>query len=195
LPYEVLTNFDETDTGGYLDVTAKTCEFDLLPQNAESYLSDDYGASYFDDFDIEFEAEVTATSVVGAQVGICGISDTAGTINDFALQTDGIRVDIRRYGTNTMWVHLKCHNTDNTDTYEFSGTTMPLRYFKMTRSGTTTTLYIYSDSNRTSLVDTLSITSETGAKRYLNAVCSHEQGQSNRTITGYAQNFEIITAS
>jgi hypothetical protein len=161
-----------------------------MPQNIISYAYKDYGSNYFDDFKIEFEAAITA-SQTGSQVVVCAVSDQIGPKSTFVSNNDAIAVALYNDGGN-ITAELKCQNTDDGDTYAFTGTTLSLTYFTFERSGTDTYLYIYSDSQRQNLTATLSITSETGAKQYLYATASQNAGSSPQ-ITGYTKDFVIIS--
>ena len=87
------------------------------------------------------------------------------------------------------------HSNSNSDTRLDSGvSTHTRRYFRFERSGTTATLKIYTDSARTNLLDTLSITCETGDKRYMYAMASRD-GVASVTISGDTRNFEILENS
>ena len=159
-----------------------------------SYVYKDYGIGYFADYSIEFEAEISASDT-GAEIdGIC-ISNTIGTRADTITANDGQTVVFWNDSGNVT-IRIKDENTDNVDFYTGSGSTIPHYYFRFARSGTTLTLQIYSDSNRSVEVDTLSVVCETGTKRYLYAIMSREDssGGGAQVATGYIQNLEIITA-
>ena len=79
------------------------------------------------------------------------------------------------------------------DIYVDGGSTSNLLYFTFKREGTTATCDIYSDSGRTTLVDSLSITCETGTKQYLYAINVWGETGQTTTITGYVQNLAEIT--
>jgi len=186
-----LTTFDDSnDSGSDFTITAKTCEFDTMERVANSYVFKDYTASYFDDFEIEFEAEIEASDTDGQAV-LCLVSNTAGTKQDQFNANDGIWVAIYNSSGNLVIEIVDGSNVDN-DQINLSGTTMPLRYFTLKRVGTTTTVYLYSDSARTSLINSKSVTGSTVAMRYLHCVASREVS-GTEDITGYTQNFEIVS--
>lgn len=188
-----LTTYTEVDSAGDLTVTSTKVDFDTMQVVADAYLYKDFGAGYFGDFDIDFEAEITA-SATGSIAVLIGIGNTAGSRADWESANDGMFLyALNNAGNIELW--LKCSNTDNLDSYTpAAGSTMALRYFSFKRSGTTLTLEIYSDSSRTVLVDTLTVTSESGTKRYLHAVASRDS-VGTATITGYTQNFSEITST
>jgi len=164
-----------------------------MQQVATSYVYKDYGASYFEYFDIEFEAEITQSQSSG-HVVLCTVSNTIGSWIAWDAANDGIMIDT--YNTSgTFYTRLRDHSNSNQDTYSWGATTtLPLTYYKFERLETTATLKIYSDASRTILIDTLTITCETESKRYIYCLSSRDGG-STTTISGTAQNFEIVTHS
>jgi hypothetical protein len=188
--YENFTTYTEVDAESDFTVTATKALYDTMERDVISYVYKDYGTNYFDNFDINFEIEVTYSQNVGLN-GLFAISNTIDTLSAQITATDGIHV--RAYANSSnMTLYLKDANTGNEDSWVVGGTTIPLRYCRITRVGTTCTLYIYSDSARTTLVDTLSITCETGAKRYLYALCSYETASTGNDQSGYTQNLQIL---
>lgn len=193
-PYEDLTTFTEVDEDSDITITSEKCTVDTMRRDAVSYVYKDYGVTYFDDFDVDFEVEVTAGDNEGNAI-VFAFSNTIGTLQDMNVANDCLECSIYNNNGNLRFA-LICRNTDNSDTYFNGGDTSILLYTTLTRSGTTLTWTLYSDSDRTVVVDTLSITSETGAKRYLYVAASRDIGTVPAdTISFYTQNVEIITAS
>jgi hypothetical protein len=52
---EDLTIWTETDTDGYLEVSESSVVATAVPRNATCYVSKDFGAGYFEDFEVRFE--------------------------------------------------------------------------------------------------------------------------------------------
>ena len=179
------------DEGDDIVVTAKRCAFTALPREVDSHVYDDYGSGYFGDFNIEFEAEITASDSQSI-LFLCAVSNTIGSGAAWISANDAIRVQAFN-NAGSLEVRLKDENTDNVDNYVDGGSTMNLLYFTFERSSTTATLKIYSDSTRQTLVDTLTITCETGTKQYLYCCASRDDANA-ATITGYTQNFEIVSS-
>jgi len=189
---ENLTTYTEVDSAGDLTITSASAAFDTMPRQVVSYVYKDFGASYFSDFDIDFEFQITAISTTGIAT-VFSLSNTIGTFQDQLTANDGLIVVV--YGnTSNFQIQIRDENTDTTDLYTYGGTSTPILYCTAKRNSTTFTLDVYSDSGRTALLDTLSISCETGAKRYLSVVQSRDAG-SGDSITGYSQNYEIQFAS
>ena len=195
---ENLTTYTEVDSGSDITITAPSASFDTMFQNANSYVYKDFGAGNFGDFEIEFEAEIiSATSDGGGNNGavvLCCVSNQVGTWPVWDSNSDGLFIDT--YYLSTQY-HTRIYDQSNNNNDEYIwpvSVSIPLTYFTFKRNGTTLTCEIYSDSARTTLIDTLTVTCETGTKRYLYALGSRNSG-STATITGNTQNFEIIYAS
>jgi len=162
---ENLTTYIEVDSGSDITVTAPSASFVAMPREVVSYVYKDFGAGYFTDFDIDFEFQITAMSTTGV-ASIFSVSNTIGTFQDQITAGDGLRV-VAYGNTNNFQIQIRDENIVAGDVYTYGGTSTPLLYCTVKRNGTTFTLDVYSDSGRTSLLDTLTITCETGAKRYL----------------------------
>ena len=188
---ENLTTYTEVDSGADITVSASAAQFDTMRRDAVSYVYKDFGAGYFSNFDIDFEFEITSVSGNSGVTVLCAVSNTIGTLQDFIDNTDGIDA-LAFSNTGNLEILLTDRSNSNEDSYIDGGTSSNLLYCTMQRIGTTTTLRIYSDSGRTTLVDTLSITCETETKRYFYALISRDSASAaTDTQTGYTQNFEI----
>jgi hypothetical protein len=189
VPYEDLLTFTEVDSDSDITITKYVATFDTMDRDAISYVYKDYGINYFSNFDIDFEFEIT-TSQNNGTVQLCSLSNTIGTLQDMVDANDGIVTFAYTTGGNVL-IYFIDRNTDNSDFYSGSGLSTPQLYCSLVRVGTTAYLYIYSDSARTILVDTLTITCETGIKRYLNVLASRDFVDVSATSSGYVQNINI----
>jgi len=166
-----------------------------MRRDAVSYVYKDFGAGHFGDVEVDFDFEITATFSLYAGEIICCISNTIGTQNDLTVANDGIII-VSYTNAGNIRISIFDYNLDNSDHYYTGGTTSPHLYCTFKRIGSTATLDLYSDSDRTTLVDALSITCETGSKRYFYALASRAAANEvDDTQTGYVQNFEIIGSS
>jgi hypothetical protein len=187
-----LTSFTEVDSGDDITVTDKKCEFDTMQRVANSYVHKDYGTDYFDDFEIEFEIELTATQN-NSLVCVCAVTDSPGTYADHDTSNEGLMAFIYMGGVSNMVIGIL-----NSGSFELSSaenrSTLAKRYATFKRSGTSTTFTLYTDAERT-IVDgffTKTVTSTSTPYDYLQVVASRDSG-SAESITGYTQNFEIIS--
>jgi hypothetical protein len=188
-PLEDLTGYSETDSGSDITVTSTQISFDTMQRVANSWVSKDFGAGFFGDFEFDFEAEVTASSGADAYAGIFNIGNTDGTVQDMITAGAGHVVEAYYDGAD-FTVNLYDIGTTNSDSMVLSTTSvMPQYYFTINRTSTTLTLYIYSDSGRTSLVDTLTVTCQSTTWRYLIPLASRDSAGTT-TITGYVKNLQ-----
>jgi len=193
-PYEDLTTFTEAGTANRIVVEPTQVTYVGLAQNNTTYLYKDYGAAYFGDFDIEFEAQISRAVESTSQVTMLMLSNVLGNFPQIDTANEGLLVDFWWASNVTYW-RLRDFNGDAQDLLTQGDAQALWHYwFKVTRSGTTITLYIYDDADRTSLVDTLSITGATTTYRYMNAMGSRASGVSD-TLDGMNKNYKIIKAS
>ena len=185
---ENLTTYTAVGSAGVFTLDTSAATFTAMRRDAVSYAYYDFGAGYFGNFDIDFEFEITAGTTIGLAV-LCAVSNTLGTFEDQIVANDGIIANAYQ-NNGDLQIQMQDRSTGIFDAYADGGTTSNLLYCTFIRNGTALTLDIYSNSGRTSLVDTLSITCETGTKRYFYVLASRDQG-TDPLISGYTQNFEI----
>jgi hypothetical protein len=163
-----------------------------MPTYITTYLYKDFGVDYFEDFEIQWEAKVDSGNT-SAICSMIAVSNTIGSRVVWTSANDSINtcMDI---SSNDLLFSLRGFNLDNVDHFADHGNSSNLLYFTMKRVGSTAYTYIHSDSSRETLVDTLSIACETGAKRYLYIISSWDVGIS-ASISGYIQNVEVMYGS
>jgi hypothetical protein len=157
-----------------------------MPRSAVTYVYKDYGANYFGDFQIDFEVEITASQSDG--LAVFALGNTAGTFDDLLTANSGLVAAMDNSGGNLRLYVQSIPSAAQLS--NLSGSTMPLRYARFTRSGTTLTFTTYSDSGRTSQVATVSTTCSTTLFRYLMALTNRDSTGS-AYISGYHQNIEL----
>jgi hypothetical protein len=164
-----------------------------MDRSVVSYVYKDYGVNHFTNTTvIEFEFSIPAADSSGI-IYVFGLSDTIGTRVDMVTANDGILVGFQRTtGPTSIYI---LNDVDGGVSDLFEPTSLPptgIVYCTFTRSGTTITLDMYSDSGRTSLIDSLTITGTSLSKRYLYAIVSPELS-SGPEITGHSGEFQIIS--
>jgi len=183
-----LTLFTEVDAAGDITITEDKCDVVTMTTGVDSYVYGDFGADSFDDFTIEFDAEVTASDSNATAALFC-VSDTVGGMNAWNAANDGINVYVLN-NSGSMEIRVIDRSNNDRDEYVIGGSITSHLYFTVTRSGADVTVQIYSDSDRTTLLDTLTITgSSSDGKRYLYCLGSQDTGSGD--LTFYTQNFEI----
>ncbi len=147
---EDLTTWTETDASSKLTVTSSTAAF-ANTMGSTANITKDYGASHFGDFEHLFQAKISERAINGAANPWAMGAASTGT---------EFRVDFTATTTVYLWAGL------SNDSYS-SLTAATDYYYKVKRAGSTLYLYIYSDSGRSTLVDTLSVSCATTAYRWL----------------------------
>lgn len=171
-----------------------------LDRNETAHLYRDFTAGFFSsDFTHLYEAQINSIGQKGL-LGIWGITNTPNDIKSIVdAGGDAFYVYFNRNPSNVYFLTLG--EIDGGAVYEDSYSNFSLStpyYLKVVRDesiGTYGTLYcyIYSDSGRTILVDTLAIMLHSSKKdfRYLHAAQSYNDGQTPFTITGWSQNYDL----
>lgn len=189
---EDLTTYIEVDSAGDLIITSPKVAFDTIRRDANSAVYKDFGASFFGDFRHDLEFEITAETSTNASCAIWGLNDTiaGATIGDFVAANVGMTMSVNG---STQVLTLIEYLTDTSDEFNFSLNTV--YYLSVIRDATTMKCFVYSDSDRTILLDTLTITLRTHS-RYLNAFCSRDSGSNPAAnMTGYMQNLDLNPAA
>ncbi len=196
MAYEDLTTFTESDPGGVLTVTASKVLATSIANNfgATTYLVKDYGADYFDALDVDLaSSSVIVDSGHGAYDMFCfKNSTTAGGFN--ALSSTEFGLMMNDDGTNSR-VGLMRGSFTAFDSCQMSADNVTA-YLTLGRSAgnTEVTLYVYSDSDRTSLVDALVISGVSSTKyRYLWAF-DHTNQFGTLRHTAYFENVDLNLA-
>lgn len=154
-----------------------------------SYIYDDKGVSHFGDF--EHLAKVRLLDSASAvKTGVWGLSNGAHTIKDKIDGTTGISVFL--YFLNFR-VYLYDFETGQAAAYENNSYYNKDLWLTIKRDGDTLTCKIYSDSGRTSLLDTLTISSCTETTfRYIETIHSEDNDtDSYRTSDAYIEELNL----
>ena len=163
-----------------------------ITRNEDAYLYKDFGADHFNGFEILFTAKWTAASDYGiiCLVGLSNQIDDAYHWDDTGCYVmfhydvcaadDKYKIRLQRGGN-------VAH-----DYYACSMNTVYYLKLKREANSDTVNLYIYSDPERTNLLDTLTVSGygNTTRYRYLYAMSSFNSGASE-TASGYVRDVDI----
>jgi len=202
-PTEDFTSYTEVDTGGFLSQTADRSSWTGMHLASDAYLYDDKGVNHFNG---DFEHLVTAmTNMTGdnCQVGFWMLANDLGnwyTLEDGAKNALGIFFS--RYVSYSIGFGITLGELDDGDGYVdrwTGGTSGTVYYVTIKRDedvGTYGTIYVYvySDSDRTTLLDTLSLGLNSNKKdyRYIYGAMSNDwMGADNGQMTGYAEYLDL----
>lgn len=188
---EDFTTYTEVDPNTKLTVTSNKASGVNVDKDENVYLYYDKGVDIYNKIDIDFEAYIDSGSLGGAIAGM-GMSVTAiSTTQNFG--NSDISVLQRETGAGAHRIALRRGNNIANDEFT-TGAADTLYYCTLlrTKDSNTVTLKIYSDSNRTSLLDTLSVSGfGTSTKyRYLYGFVNKNEPASGDDFDGYIQNME-----
>lgn len=182
---EDLTTYTEVDPNSHITVATGKVTGAGINRNESAYLYKDFGAGYFNALNINFEFKCTELSTND----IGGLVCTANDVGDKSQWTgDNIWCSIYYASGGSRKIYL------GADYYVLTVNT--LYYCTLSRSAgsDTVSLKIYSDSARTTLLDTLTTTISASATfRYLYAMSSLYTNF-NSGCSYYVENVEIVTA-
>ena len=193
---EDLELYTEVDAGEYITVTQKKATAAWIPRNADAYLYKDFGADYFNGFEIWVDSRLES----GSQVSGVIIPTMLSNVVDDAANCGSVGVKFLLYLGPAFYnykvgVHLIRGAWEATDVWwGYSNTTY---YFKLKRTAgsDTITCEIYSDAARSDHKQTLSVSGfGTGTKyRYLYAMASYNSGDSDQKACGFGENLKVIS--
>lgn len=180
---EDLSTYTEVDLGFHLSKTASRVTASDVQGNTDAYVYKDFGTSYFDNINLQFSIRLDydSTEWGGANVGFANNVDDAnhwsGTTLSVAIYVNmDLPAYIIEFGTDYCIV-----SPDTT------------YYCTLIRTGNTATLQIYTDAERTTLFDTLSVSGLSTTKwRYFYPFVSSNDGDTEAYFTGYTENFLFL---
>ena len=192
--FEDLTAYTEFDVNNVWEQTVTRNTATNLRRDDVSYLYDDKGVDYFGDFEhlIDFQIIDEEDNCV---LGIWLVSNEYGSAEDIV---DGFLLWYHEASGNPyedprLFLSKKVDGVWTHDLYEMVSYNTHL-YLTIERSGTTLTCKIYSDSDRTDLLDTLTLMGVvTTTWRYIEAGYSWEtaNGLGEKLVSGYVQNLDL----
>ena len=191
-------DYTETDPGNDISwpTDSEHATLTTVVKNYDMYYYKNYTANYFGDtWHHDFEWKVTSTS--GGWTALGGNAVTNHIDDHHAWLTDddqAIAFRVFRNATGPQgYLQLNGCEDNVGDTYNPGETTGVQYYISMEKTSTTAVeLRIYSDSSRTTLLDTLSLTSLTNRQhQYHVATNSINDGNSARDTTAIIGNFDL----
>lgn len=199
---EDFTAYTESDPGSEITVTSTKVSWASMARDVDSWVVDDKGVDHFDgDFTHLVETQLTADGSTGLGT-FWAIANAIDTWDDIDA-AGGSQLLAFFYGTGpAIYIREIDSGTQYSDTSVnlSAGTTYYLEIERDESVGTHGTLYcrIYSDSGRTTLVDTLSIALHSSKKdfRYIYACQNLNTGDSgaSRESTAFSQNLDLQEA-
>lgn len=184
---EDFSTYTESDSNSRITVTSTKAER-ILYQACVGSVYKDFGVGYFDTFTShQFTSYLTYYSTYNEVAIFWGLSDTPEA-NDSNLDEANKGVTLENVYFGSRFIRLKNYNGDSSDTTSdedivSDGT---VSYYTVTKTSDTVTVSIYSDSERTTLEDTLSV-SVSDSYRYLSVLGSNSAGY----MSWYTENLDL----
>ncbi len=199
--YEDFTTYTEVDEGGTVTKnTSRITYTNFDPRDVKGYVYYDKGANYFNsDFEHLFTAAPTSGSY---SVFICPwvLANAVGDLHELELANENYLYVLFVWTSNTeITMYLGEHYSGSYYADTYIGGEGNIYYYKVVRNesvGANGTLYayIYSDSTRTTLLDTLTVALHSKVDfRYDYAISSYDYNAAKPTCTGYIENMSLGT--
>lgn len=202
--YQDFTDYIEADPNSRIAVAKREITFEDLTRNEDAWVRYNFGTGYFSG---NFQHQVVVAATGHLDAGIVAVWALTNIIDDLVgidtASGDYLAVELL-YDTGASKYKLRIEEVDGgtpyTDDYEISVDTD--YYLTISRDesvGTYGTLYcyIYSDAERTTLLDTLSLALHTSKKDFthLFALNTYNSGDAAKTLDGKIADLKIITAT
>ena len=185
MAYEDLTTYTEVDPDSKITLTSTTITFSQLARLNNAYVYKDCGANQLSNFKVELEIKFTNWEQ-WARCVFFGVSDV---IDNAANWADGIKADLYLGSDSNPYIYFYNGNTTvNSDSISLS----VKYYITIERVGGTATLYIYTDSDKTNLFDSIQLTDcGTDKWRYFYAMSSKYKSGSHEDVSGTLSNYVL----
>jgi len=194
---EDFTTYTENDANNRFAVSANTIAVTALEAEADENVGKDFGVDFFGDLPlgVEWDAEVTSQDNNAAMFVLVMTNTPEKTYKQHRVQFDNepsFWCLFNQGGAGQREIIIQTFGTIQFNDFgAYSDSTRI--YFKHTRSGTTFTVKMYSDSSRTTLTDTLAITSISTAFKHLFAVhTAYDILATGPATTGDIKNYELL---
>jgi len=193
---ENFTTYTEVDPNSHLTVTSTKVTFTNISRNEDCYLYSDKGTGHFDG---NFEHLLTINTTAESNYSTNSYWGLFNSIDDANNAGDGLYLIVRYNSGLGEPRALRIYEKESSTAYYTSAFEYSLStdyYLKIKRDesvGTYGTLYcyIYSDSDRTTLVSTLTLTLHSKQDlRYVYAAQSQYDG-SSMARSGYIENLDL----
>ncbi len=156
---EDFTTYTELDPNNHITIFGTNHVDATITRNEDAYLYKDKGAGYFEDFEHKVDFKVASTSTVNSVAGIWAVTNDVNDVT--GLRLAGKTVIVVKFHHNDA-THQAIHLQELYGGTEY--TTCSIQpyntwyYLTIKKIGTALTCKIYSDSARTNILATLSLT-------------------------------------
>lgn len=184
MPVEDFTTYTEVDPNSHIGLVGTNHVDFVAYRNEDAYLYKDKGENHFGDFTHDVDVLCDGRSGVNPISPVWALTND---VNDLKGIKDAgntaIAVQFYRKSDGTLVLRLReiYNNANYNDDYTVSYDTW--YYLTIEKSGTSLTCKIYSDSNRTNLLDTLSLTLHGDWQfRYIFAAITNNTGSTDNFV-------------
>lgn len=189
---EDFTTYTEVDTSSTITITSTKIDVAAIPESDDDFVYSDKTADHFDgDFTHQVEVYLNSTTANGIHASIWALSNSIT-----AVSTDiGTGISCRAYDEGELRLTASHSGAQDVVTGLSLNTLYYLEIERDEAVGTYGTLYvrIYSDSDRTILVDTATQALQTALYdyRYVYGFMNYGNEAGSYTWTGYSQNLDL----
>ena len=191
--YEDFTTYEEEDDYDYINLVGKYhVDFLCIRNSRDAYLYFDCGIDFFTNF--THSIDIRVDNNFGIAMGYTWVlSNTLKNWRDMTIGNDD-SIGVRFSAQNDFLSIVELdEGTQYTDDYVYSINTW--YYLNIIKTDMNLTCNIYSDSERTILLDTLALTLHSNwSFRYIYAVCSYGIGNPQDSFNIDVENLEISVA-
>lgn len=190
-----LTYVKNDEGGANLTISAGEIVFVDLDRNEDDYVSKDFGVDFFEDIDV-LGSFIVTSHMSGGLVGVFGLcqvpSDMVVMFGD-----DALILRTWHSGTTENFELIYINGGSFLIVERFLSFLVNTRYWwRLTRIGSTITVYLYDDEARSSLITTLTGTGDTNKLRYHEPLFAYNDAQTPAVATGtvYGTDFQEVPA-
>ena len=188
---EDLSTYTEVDPNSHISATSSRMTGTGINRNETAYAYYDKGADYFAALDIDFDFCITELSA-NDLFGITGISNTLGAQNTWGVND----IRVTAYFPGGTQARLYLGTSSGSDYMQITVGTTYYCTLERVAGNAAVNLKVYSDSGRTTLLDTLTINISTASTkhRYIYGISS-QYTDHDYAASGYVENVVINAVS
>ena len=185
---EDLSTYTEVDPNSHISATSSRMTGTGINRNEMAYAYYDKGVDYFAALDIDFDFCITELSFNDI-FGVIGVSNVLGHIGEWGVND----VRVYAYYPSSAQPSMILATSAGGDYMVLSVNTKYYCTLERAAGNATFNLKVYSDANRTTLLDTLTLDISTASTkhRYIYGISSQYTGAKSYPASGYVENVVI----
>lgn len=197
---ENFSTYTEVDSAGDITVTSSKCDVSSMRRDANSSVYKDFSAGYFGQFTHYVTSYLNEiVSPINQNTGVVGfyhISNTsAATYQDIDDANVGL-IGYWRYVDVPETFIIAFRQSSDSSLDEYNAAEATVYYLTIQRTADANTLKIYSDSGRTNLLDTLTVSYSSTTYRYIGPIASRDATPTATPyLSFYSENLDLNISS